>query len=194
MTATSLASHAAIALENARLHRIVEHQAMVDGLTGIANRRRCEEALVSEIARADRLGSPLTLVLADLDDFKMINDEHGHPTGDEVLREFAAVLRATVRESDLAGRWGGEEFLLLLPGSDAAGGAHLAERVRSSLAERSFLGSEGTVVGVTCSFGVAQLTAGADERNLFAAADRALYRAKREGKNRVEVDARVRSF
>jgi diguanylate cyclase (GGDEF)-like protein len=194
MTATSLASHAAIALENARLHRIVEHQAMVDGLTGIANRRRCEEALVSEIARADRLGSPLTLVLADLDDFKTINDEHGHSTGDDVLREFAAVLRATVRDSDLAGRWGGEEFLLLLPGSDAAGGAHFAERVRSSLAERSFLGSGGTVVGVTCSFGVAQLAAGSDERDLFAAADRALYRAKREGKNRVEVDAPVRSF
>jgi len=194
MTATSLASHAAIALDNARLHRIVERQAMVDGLTGIANRRRCEEALVSEIARADRLGSPLTLVLADLDDFKQINDEHGHPTGDEVLREFAAVVRATVRDSDLAGRWGGEEFLLLLPGSDGVGGAQLAERVRSALAERSFLGHGGTVVSVTCSFGVAQLTAGSDERDLFAAADRALYRAKREGKNRVAVDAPVRSF
>jgi diguanylate cyclase (GGDEF)-like protein len=194
MTASSLASHAAIALENARLHRIVEHQAMVDGLTGIANRRRCEEALVTEIARADRLGSPLTLVLADLDDFKTINDEHGHPTGDEVLREFAAVVRTTVRDSDLAGRWGGEEFLLLLPGSNAAGGAQLAERVRRSLAERSFRGHEGTVVSVTCSFGVAQLTVGTDANDLFAAADRALYRAKGKGKNRVEVDAPVRSF
>jgi diguanylate cyclase (GGDEF)-like protein len=194
MTASSLASHAAIALENARLHRIVERQALVDGLTGIANRRQCEEALTSEIARAERLGTTLTLVLADLDDFKAINDLHGHATGDDVLREFASVLRATVRDSDLAGRWGGEEFMLLLPGADAGGAAQLADRVRSSLAERSFLGAEGAVVSVTSSFGVAQHTVGSDERELFAAADRALYRAKRAGKNRVELDAPVRSF
>ena len=194
MTANSLASHAAIALENARLHRIVERQALVDGLTGIANRRQCEDALTSEIARAERLGSPFTIVLADLDDFKAVNDAHGHPVGDDVLREFASVLRATVRESDLAGRWGGEEFLLLLPGTDAAGGANLADRVRATLSERSFLGRDGHVVTVTCSFGVAQHRTGEDERDLFTAADRALYRAKRDGKNRVETDATVRSF
>lgn len=194
MTANSLASHAAIALENARLHRVVERQALVDGLTGIANRRQCEEALAQEIARAERLGTQFTLVLADLDDFKAVNDIHGHPVGDDVLREFASVLRATLRESDLAGRWGGEEFLLLLSGTDAAGGAQLAERVRATLAERSFLGRDGEIVFVTCSFGVAQHRGGGDERDLFAAADRALYRAKREGKNRVETDAAVRSF
>ena len=194
MAANSLASHATIALENARLHRIVERQALVDGLTGIANRRQCEESLSSEIAQADRLGTPLTLVLADLDDFKAVNDIHGHAVGDDVLREFAAVLKATLRDSDLAGRWGGEEFLLLLPGADAEGGANLAERVRAGLAERSFLGRDGEVVTVTCSFGVAQLGAGATDRELFAAADQGLYRAKREGKNRVEVEAGVRSF
>ncbi|HET8528300.1 MAG TPA: diguanylate cyclase [Gaiellaceae bacterium] len=194
MTAGSLASHAAIALENARLHQIVERQALVDGLTGIANRRQCEDALHSEIARAERLGTPLTLVLADLDDFKAINDLHGHAVGDDVLREFAAVLRATVRESDLPGRWGGEEFLLLLPGTDADGGAQLADRVRRALAERSFRGRNGEVFNVTCSFGLAQHAPGGDERDLFAAADRALYRAKRRGKNCVEVNERVRSF
>ena len=194
MTAGSLAAHAAVALENARLHRIVERQALVDGLTGLANRRQCEDSLTSEIARGDRLGTPFTLILADLDDFKEINDLHGHAVGDDVLREFASVLRATVRDSDVAGRWGGEEFLLLLPGADAVGGAQLADRIRASLAERSFLGRDGQVVTVTCSFGVAQHRAGGDERELFAAADRALYRAKREGKNRVELDARVRSF
>jgi diguanylate cyclase (GGDEF)-like protein len=194
MTAGSLASHAAIALENARLHRIVEQQALVDGLTGIANRRQCEDSLSHEIARAERLGTPLTLVLADLDDFKGINDVHGHAVGDDVLREFAAVLRATVRESDLAGRWGGEEFLLLLPGTDGEGGAHLADRVRMALAERSFLGRDAAVLRVTCSFGVAQHHAGGDERELLAAADRALYRAKRRGKNCVELNERVQSF
>ena len=193
-TATSLASHAAIALENARLHRIVEQQALVDELTGIANRRQCEDALPSEIARAERFGTPLTLVIADLDDFKAINDRHGHAVGDDVLREFASVLRATVRETDLAGRWGGEEFLLLLPGADAAGGVQLADRIRSALAERSFLGTDGEVASVTCSFGVAQLQPSDDGRELFAAADRALYQAKRKGKNRVELDAPIRSF
>jgi diguanylate cyclase (GGDEF)-like protein len=194
MTASSLASHAAIALENARLHRIVERQALVDGLTGIANRRQCEDSLTGEIARADRLGTPFTLVLADLDDFKAVNDVHGHAVGDDVLREFAAVIRATVRDSDVAGRWGGEEFLLLLPGAEAEGGAQLADRIRTTLSERSFLGRDGEVVTVTCSFGVAQHRLGGDERELFAAADRALYRAKRAGKNRVELDATVRSF
>ena len=194
MTANSLASHAAIALENARLHRIVERQALVDGLTGISNRRHCEESLAQEIARSERLGAPLTVVLADLDDFKLVNDVHGHSLGDEVLREFAAVLKATVRDSDIAGRWGGEEFLLLLPGTDAAGGANLAERVRAALGERSFLGRDGEVVSVASSFGVAQHRVGRTPKELFAAVDRALYRAKRDGKNRVETDAPVRSF
>src|SRR5581483_11231039 len=129
-----------------------------------------------------------TLVLADLDDFKAINDVHGHAVGDDVLREFAAVLKATVRESDLAGRWGGEEFLLLLPGADGEGGANFADRVRNALSERSFLGRDAAHFAVTCSFGVAQHHAGGDERELFAAADRALYRAKRRGKNCVELN------
>jgi diguanylate cyclase (GGDEF)-like protein len=194
MAAASLASHAAIALENARLHQIVERQALVDGLTGIANRRHCEDALSVEIARADRLAIPLTLVLADLDDFKEINDRHGHAVGDDVLREFASVLRSTVRESDLAGRWGGEEFLVLLTGTEAEGGLRLAERVRLALAERSFLGKDGRPFSVTCSFGVTQHSPSGDERELFANADRALYRAKRRGKNCVELNEGVRSF
>jgi diguanylate cyclase (GGDEF)-like protein len=194
VTAASLASHAAIALENARLHRIVERQALVDGLTGVANRRRCAEALSAEVARAARHGAPFALVLADLDDFKAVNDAHGHAAGDLVLREFADVLRSTLRESDLAGRWGGEEFLLLLPGTDAAGAAQLADRVRLAFTERPMLGPDGAALAVTCSFGVAQHRAGEDEEELFAAADRALYRAKRQGKNRVETSAPVRSF
>jgi diguanylate cyclase (GGDEF)-like protein len=194
MTASSLASHAAIALENARLHRIVERQALIDGLTGVANRRQCEESLTAEIARAERLATPFTLVLADLDDFKNVNDLHGHTVGDDVLREFASVLRSTVRESDLAGRWGGEEFLVLLTGTEAEGGLRLAERVRRALGERTFVGKDGRPFTVTCSFGVTQHSASGDERELFANADRALYRAKRSGKNCVELNEGVRSF
>jgi diguanylate cyclase (GGDEF)-like protein len=194
MTAASLAAHAAVALENARLHAIVERQALVDGLTGIANRRGCEDALAHEIARSDRMTSPFTLVVADLDDFKQINDRYGHDAGDDVLREFAGVLRRTLRESDLAGRWGGEEFVLLLPGTDEEGGAQLAERVRGSLRERSFHGRDGASFGVTCSFGVAQHRGGEGERQLFSQADRALYEAKRRGKDRVERNAKIRAF
>ena len=116
MNAASLAAHAVVALENARLHGMVERQALVDGLTGLANRRAAVDALHAEAAQAERLETPLSIVLADLDGFKDVNDEHGHAVGDEVLRAFAEVLRETVRESDVAGRWGGEEFLLLLPG------------------------------------------------------------------------------
>jgi diguanylate cyclase (GGDEF)-like protein len=183
--AATLVSHAAIALENARLHRIVEHQALVDGLTGIANRRHCEDSLSAEIARADRLGAPFTLVLADLDDFKTVNDRHGHAVGDDVLRGFASVLGATVRGTDLAGRWGGEEFILILPGTDLEGGAHLAERIRGVLAARIVLAADGTAIPVTASFGVAATPPARTASELFAAADRALYDAKRTGKNRV---------
>jgi diguanylate cyclase (GGDEF)-like protein len=184
-TAVSLVGHAVIALENARLHRIVERQALVDGLTGLANRRHAEEALVGELARAERFANPLSVVIADLDDFKAVNDTHGHPTGDAVLRAFADVLRETLREIDVAARWGGEEFALLLPGTDLQGAVHVAERVRAALADRAVLTPEGAVLRVTASFGVASYPDGASADALVAAADEALYEAKRAGKNRV---------
>jgi diguanylate cyclase (GGDEF)-like protein len=186
MTAASLAAQAVIALENARLHQIVERQAQLDGLTGLANRRQSEEALTGELARAERLGGWVTIVLADLDGFKSVNDRYGHPAGDAVLREFAAVLRGSVREIDTAGRWGGEEFIVLLPGTDGAGGVKLAERLRSGLESRPILAPDGTVLRVTASFGVASSLAPARPSDLLAAADAALYEAKRAGKNRVE--------
>jgi diguanylate cyclase (GGDEF)-like protein len=186
MTAASLAAQAVIALENARLHRIVERQALLDGLTGLANRRQCEEALTAELHRAERLGGPVTVILADLDSFKGVNDRYGHPAGDAVLREFADVLRETVREIDTAGRWGGEEFFVLLPGTSDEGGAKLAERLREALASRPVLAPDGDALRVTASFGVASAPPAANAEELVAAADAALYEAKRTGKNRVE--------
>ena len=174
-----------MALDNARVHGIVERQALVDGLTGLANRRQAEDALEAELSRAQRFGGPLALVVADLDDFKAINDRHGHPAGDTVLRELADVLRENTREVDLAARWGGEEFVVLLPGTDAAGAAQLAERVRAALEGRTILSSEGVAIRATASFGVAAYPASGTAGELIAAADAALYRAKRAGKNAV---------
>jgi len=185
MTAVSLASHAVVALDNARLHRIVERQALMDGLTGLANRRQCEESLADELARVDRFGGSLAIVVADLDWFKDVNDRYGHPAGDALLRDFASVLKESLRDVDLAGRWGGEEFLLVLPGTDVTGGAQVAERIRAALAGRIVI-VDNTPISVTASFGVAAVPPAKTASDLFAAADAALYAAKRAGKNRVE--------
>jgi diguanylate cyclase (GGDEF)-like protein len=183
--ATSLAANAVIALENARLHRIVERQALVDPLTELANRRALEETLHAESARAARFGGDLCLVITDLDDFKAVNDRWGHPSGDIVLRAFGRLLRETVREIDVAGRWGGEEFAVIMPGTDATGGVTLAERVRAAIEATELRSTDGGPVRVTASFGVASFADGGSVEALVAAADDALYRAKRAGKNRV---------
>jgi two-component system cell cycle response regulator len=182
-----LVGHGVAALENARLHRILERQALVDALTGLANRRAAEQALAGEIARSLRFGPPLSLLIADLDDFKSVNDRFGHPVGDLALREFADVLATSAREIDIAGRWGGEEFCLILPGTDATGAAKVAERVRETLAQRTLVAGDGTTFRVTASFGVASHPPISTAEELIAAADTALYEAKRNGKNRVAI-------
>jgi diguanylate cyclase (GGDEF)-like protein len=188
-TAASLAAQAVVALENARLHRMVQRQAMVDSLTGLANRRSLEETLRAELARAMRFGNSVSVVFADLDNFKRVNDRYGHPAGDEVLKAFAGALRRTVRESDVAARWGGEEFALVLTGTDAAGGARLAERVRTEIESHTLRMPDGEEITVTASFGVASFPECRELGELLAAADSALYEAKRTGRNQVVISA-----
>jgi diguanylate cyclase (GGDEF)-like protein len=180
-----LAAQASIAIENERLHRTVKRQAITDELTQLSNRRRFTETLAVEVRRADRFGDPLSLVLADLDDFKQINDRYGHQTGDEVLRRFADVLRENVRDFDLPVRYGGEEFAVLLPETGLDGAEQLARRLQTALLRLRLPEIGADRPPVTASFGVAAFPAARNAEELLSAADGALYRAKAAGKNRV---------
>jgi diguanylate cyclase (GGDEF)-like protein len=168
--------------------RRVASQAATDSLTGLANRRTLDEELVLEWRRAHRVGDSLAFVLLDLDNFKQVNDTHGHPAGDAVLRMVGQVLLGGIRQVDLAGRYGGEEFALILPETDLTGALKLAERLRVALETTSIELADGKTLQVTASFGVALKDELRSADELVAAADEALYAAKRTGKNRVMPD------
>ena len=160
-------------------------EARVDSLTAIANRRALEETLAAEISRAERFQHKLSVVLLDLDHFKRTNDTHGHAAGDRLLREVARLLASSARQGDTVARWGGEEFVAVLPETDLEGARQLAERLRLEIATAS-LGATRT----TASCGVAAFLPGDTVDTLLAAADTALYRAKENGRNRTELAPR----
>lgn len=160
-------------------------QAHTDALTGLANRRELTSRLEDELVRASRNGTSLSFVIADIDDFKEINDGHGHQTGDDVIKAVATVLGGSVRETDLPVRFGGEEFVVVLPGARLGNARRAADAMRKAIAELEIPGPRGEPVRVTASFGVAEFPTYATPEALLAAADAALYQAKRAGKNRV---------
>jgi len=163
----------------------LREQATKDGLTGVWNRRALMEILAREANRCARERMPLAVALADIDHFKQVNDTHGHPAGDAVLREFAARLAAAIRPYDAVGRYGGEEFVVVMPGLDIVQPEH---RARLTAIHDAIGGSPMNVGTVTCSFGVAGMdgTVPSDVDTLIATADKALYRAKRNGRDRIE--------
>jgi diguanylate cyclase (GGDEF)-like protein len=183
-----LAGQAVVSIENASLHETVERQAVTDELTGLANVRAFTSTLDRELERSRRFETPLGLLMMDLDDFKLVNDTYGHQQGDEVLAQVAGVLRDHSRELDTPARYGGEEMAVVLPQTGVEGAEMLAERIREAVeALRVPRVRGGGVLRVTASFGVASVPDAASDRDsLVAAADAALYRAKRGGKNRVE--------
>jgi diguanylate cyclase (GGDEF)-like protein len=181
-------SQAAPVLANLRNLAIAENRAATDALTGLPNSRSCRDNLKRMVAHAGRTVSPLSAVMFDLDHFKRINDRFGHGAGDDVLASVGEVVRATLRGSDFGGRFGGEEFLMLLPGTDQTGALEAAEKVRAAIEQLDFQHPE---LRVTASFGIATYPLDAlDADGLVRMADRALYTAKAAGRNRAElVDA-----
>jgi diguanylate cyclase (GGDEF)-like protein len=168
------------------MHAQLVAKARIDTKTGLLNVATWETEATAEIARAVRTRSPLCLALVDIDHFKAVNDTHGHLVGDKALRAASDALREQLRSYDLAGRFGGEEFAILLPDTNLEGGANLAERIRATLAATK-IESGSDPIRVTASFGVSCFPTAAAADELLVDADRRLYDAKRLGKNRVEV-------
>ncbi len=187
----ALANQAAAAISNAQRHRAVTDQAVTDGLTGLFNRRHIQGTLESEQRRALRYGHDFSLVMLDIDHFKAYNDTYGHTQGDVLIKMVAGLLRANVRAVDIVGRYGGEEFVVLMPETSKREAAYTAERLRRAVADAAFPGHADdpeSAVTKTISLGVATLPGDAgDAAMLVSRADQALYEAKRGGRNRAVI-------
>ncbi len=184
-----IATSAGLAIEKLQIFEQAQNLATHDGLTGLINHRHFQSTLKDEITRAIRYGEPLSLALCDIDFFKKINDTHGHPFGDIVLKEISSKLLANIRQGvDIAARYGGEEFALILVKTDAATAVETIERIRQNLAASVYKSPHGEDLHVTMSFGIAVYGTHAKQLDqLISKADKALYRAKENGRNRVEM-------
>jgi diguanylate cyclase (GGDEF)-like protein len=165
--------------KNRELHRL----SITDGLTGLFNRKQLMDLFDMELARSQRYQVPFSVLIADIDHFKQINDTFGHLAGDAVLRRIADTLRQAVRECDHVGRYGGEEFLIILPNSSAPGAVEMAQRLREAISRVRFY-NDGNEISMTISVGVAQCFAGEEGTEaILRRADAALYQAKANGRN-----------
>lgn len=183
-----LASQAAATIANVRMHMDVYNQAVTDALTGLFNRRHMQSVLADERRRAERYGHVLSLIMLDVDGFKNYNDTYGHPQGDVLLKQLAEILRENVRNVDIVGRYGGEEFIIVMPETSKDEAFYTAERLRNAVADSVFPGHAGdvdSIVRKSISLGVASFPIDTDDAHtLVSKADQALYRAKHAGRNR----------
>jgi diguanylate cyclase (GGDEF)-like protein len=184
ITPEHLVSALTTRLERARTLR---HQLTHDGLTGLLNHSTMTERLKTEVGRAFRCGTPLAVAMVDLDHFKQVNDTYGHTAGDRVLKNLARLLQQRLRRTDHIGRYGGEEFMLILVGADGQAGAHVLDELRERFAQINHV-HDGTTWQSQFSAGVASFPEHNDIASLVKAADAALYAAKRAGRNRVVLD------
>lgn len=186
-----LSKQCSVTISRANMYAETVKLATIDSLTGLDNRRQLDKRLLQEASLVLRTKRPLSILMIDIDFFKSINDTHGHSVGDHVLREIARIIKTATREYDIAGRYGGEEFVILLPDTPASGAKCLADRLRANVekAEISigkFVGSKAETIKLTISIGIAEFTMIAkNPADIYEEADIALYRAKQEGRNRV---------
>jgi diguanylate cyclase (GGDEF)-like protein len=179
----SISNQIGMAIENARLYERALELAFTDGLTSLYNRRYLMEQIEREFSRAERNKEPLSLIMVDLDGLKEINDRFGHNEGDQFLREVGRIIKVNTRASDVAARWGGDEFMLLTPETDSSRSAKIAERIRTQV-EKYRMNVNGREVGITISAGVVSYPAHASGiSELIKNADEAMYNAKKRGKN-----------
>jgi diguanylate cyclase (GGDEF)-like protein/PAS domain S-box-containing protein len=184
----SFAATATAAIRNAQLHAEVQKQAITDGLTGTYNRRGFFDLGLREVERANRFGRTLAAIMMDIDHFKEVNDHYGHAAGDQVLQTVSQILVENVRKVDILGRYGGDEFAVLLPEIDMFAATGVAERLRQVIADTSIHSKKNGPIRITASLGVAKLsTTIKDLEALLQNADRAMYHAKSTGRNRVEI-------
>jgi diguanylate cyclase (GGDEF)-like protein len=180
--ARTMANEAAMALENARLYEDARNLADRDPLTGFYNHRFLHERLGEEVVRTQRGRRPLSVLMLDVDDFKLVNDTFGHLFGDRVLTWTAELIRSTLRASDIPARYGGDEFAIILPETDGEDARRAAERILEAFRDHAFVGEQRGPVPIGASIGVATFPAhGRTGTELIAAADQALYRVKRDG-------------
>lgn len=184
----ALSAYVGVALENARLFAELKSIAGTDALTGTLNRRRFMEVFASELQRVRRYCGKLGIILFDLDKFKLVNDRHGHASGDLVLKEAARRCASSLRSNDYLARFGGEEFIIILPCTGLDGTLVVAERTRKSFEDMPVILADGQTLVFTASFGCTSLCEGDDLDSLMARVDKALYKAKDGGRNRVELE------
>jgi len=165
------------------INKLLEKQAMTDALTGIHNRMKFDRILAGEIQRTRRNKYPLSLIMCDIDHFKQINDQYGHPAGDAVLKRLTKLIKQNIRNIDFFARWGGEEFVILSPGTDSNGSEQLAEKIRLKIESFNFTEPE----HLTLSFGISSFKTGDNAVKLLNRADEAMYKAKANGRNQVQV-------
>ena len=171
-------------LELQNLNEVLNKLARKDELTGLYNRRVLEEALEQELARSSRTKRAFVAAIADLDDFKLVNDTYGHDCGDEVLKAVAKQMKESIRYNDTVGRWGGEEFLFILPETSVEGALIVLNRIRKRIATLKIKCGENTI-GITISMGIRHCEESCKRQHILKEADEALYEAKRQGKNRI---------
>ncbi len=182
--ASVLADHIAVILQNAKMYSNMVERANTDGLTGLYNHRTFQEKLEAELKRTDRTGSPLSLVILDIDNFKQFNDTYGHQTGDYILKNLADILISEIREIDIAARYGGEEFSVILVDTGSEESVKTAQRLRKKIAGSKF-NYENKTLNITASFGISTYPAFCEDKStLIKQADRALYSSKEAGRNR----------